>query len=79
MECLDVEIFNHFSKVYTYIVWNKKFLLGEVVEDDMMKLLTKEQVIDFYHNNKTKFKVPVQNIEEYVKKPNKIISNDKEI
>lgn len=69
MEYLKVEIFSHFSKVYTYIVWNGKHLIGEIAEDDMMKLLDKEQVLAFYHHNKNNFKVPVSSIEAFVTKP----------
>ena len=55
MEYLDIEIFKHFLKVYTYIVWNKKSMLGFIVEDDIMKLLDEKQMIDFYHFDKTNF------------------------
>ncbi len=65
-EYLDIEIFNHFLKVYSYIIWNKKHLLGEVVEDDMMKLLDKEQLIDFYYAGKHKFKVKKSKVEKYL-------------
>jgi hypothetical protein len=71
MEYLDIEIFNHFLKVYYYIIWNKKHLLGEVVEDDMMKLLDKDQLIDFYHAGKYKFKVKKSKIEKYLKRNDK--------
>jgi len=71
MEYLDIEIFNHFLKAYTYIIWNKKNLLGEVVEDDMLKVLDKQQLIDFYHIGKTKFKVEKSKIEKYIKRDDK--------
>ena len=71
MEYLDIEIFNHFLKAYTYIVWDKKYLLGEIVEDDMMKVLGKQQLIDFYHVGKTKFKVEKSKIEKYIKRDDK--------
>ena len=73
MECLKIEIFNHFSKVYTYIIWNDKHLIGEIAEDNIMKLLNKEQVIDFYHRDKYKFNVDVELIKSYVERPR---SND---
>ncbi len=66
MEYLEIEIFNHFLKTYTYIIWNKKHLLGEIVEDDIMKMLDKEQLIDFYHMGKTKFKIEKCKIEKYL-------------
>tara|TARA_R110002012_G_scaffold434_5_gene1749 strand:+ start:345 stop:551 length:207 start_codon:yes stop_codon:yes gene_type:complete len=66
MEYLEIEIFNHFLKTYTYIIWNKKHLLGEIVEDDIMKMLDKQQLIDFYHVGKTKFKIEKCKIEKYI-------------
>ena len=73
MEFLDIEIYNHFSKPHTYIIWSNKNLIGEVVEDDIMKLLDREQVVGFYHMSKDKFKVPTENVEKFVVKPK---SND---
>lgn len=67
---INVEIFQHFSKVYTYIIWNGKHLIGEIAEDDIMKLLDDKQVLAFYHHNKNNFKVPVSNIKAFVTKPN---------
>ncbi len=64
---MDIEIFNHFLKVYSYIIWNGKKLLGEIVEDDIMKLLDKNQLIDFYHAGKTKFKLEKSKVEKYLK------------
>ena len=66
MEYLDIEIHNHFLKSYTYIIWNKKHLLGEIVEDDMMMMLDKQQLIDFYHISKTKFKIEKWKAEKYI-------------
>tara|TARA_R100000781_G_scaffold70379_2_gene44213 strand:+ start:559 stop:723 length:165 start_codon:yes stop_codon:yes gene_type:complete len=54
-------------------VWNKDVLLGEIVEDDIMKLLNKEQIIDFYHRDKHKFKVLVSDLNTLLDKP---VSND---
>ena len=73
MECLTVNIYEHMSINYTYIVWNKDVLLGEIVEDDIMKLLNKEQIIDFYHRDKHKFKVLVSDLNTLLDKP---VSND---
>tara|TARA_R110001592_G_scaffold169790_1_gene406488 strand:- start:979 stop:1191 length:213 start_codon:yes stop_codon:yes gene_type:complete len=68
MEYLNIEIFKHFLKVYTYIVWNKKSMLGFIVEDDIMKLLDEKQILDFYHFDKTLFRVRVDKIEKYLSK-----------
>ena len=71
MEYLDIEIFNHFLKVYTYIIWNKKHILGEIAEDDILKLLDEIQLIDFYHLDKTKFKVEKSKVEKYINRDDK--------
>ena len=68
MEDLEIEIFKHFLKVFTYIVWNKKNILGVIIEDDIMKLLDEKQVLDFYHFDKTNFKVRVDKVEKYLSK-----------
>ena len=68
MEYLNIEIFKHFLKVYTYIVWNKKSMLGYIVEDDIMKLLDEKQILDFYHFDKTLFRVRVDKVEKYLDK-----------
>ena len=52
-----------------YIVWNKDNLLGEVIEDDIMKLLDKDQVIDFFYNKKSNFMIDITLIESLVRKP----------
>ena len=66
MEYLNIEIFKHFLKIYTYIVWNKKSMLGFIVEDDIMKLLDEQQMVDFYHFNKTNFKVSSSKVDKYL-------------
>ena len=71
MEYLDIEIFNHFLKFYTYIIWNKKHLLGEVVEDNIIQLLNKNQLVEFYFANKNIFKVEKWKIEKYLKRNDK--------
>ena len=71
MEYLDIEIFNHFLKSYTYIIWNKKHLLGEIAEDDILKRLDEIQLIDFYHLDKTKFKVEKSKVEKYINRDDK--------
>ena len=71
MEYLDINIYNHFLKPYTYIIWNKKHILGEIAEDDMLKLLDEIQLIDFYHIGKTKFKVEKSKVEKYIKTDDK--------
>jgi len=66
MECLDIEIYNHFSKPHSYIVWYKKNILGEVIEDEIMQLLNKNQLVDFYHVGKNKFKIEKSKVDKYL-------------
>ena len=66
MEYLNIEIFKHFLKVYTYIVCNKKSMLGFILEDDIMKLLDEKQLLDFYHFDKTNFKVLSSKVDKYL-------------
>jgi hypothetical protein len=54
---------------YTYSVWNGKFLLGQLKEDAIMKLLDSEQIKDFYHNNINNFEVTLKSLQENVKQP----------
>ena len=70
-EYLDIEIFKHFLKVYSYVVWNKKHILGEVVEDNIIQLLNKSQLVDFYYAGKNKFKVEKWKVEKYLSKDDK--------
>tara|TARA_R110000796_G_scaffold570_1_gene2019 strand:- start:638 stop:850 length:213 start_codon:yes stop_codon:yes gene_type:complete len=68
MEYLNIEIFKHFLKVYTYIVWERKSMLGFIKEDDIMKLLDDKQMLDFYHFDKTNFRVKTEKIEKYLQR-----------
>jgi hypothetical protein len=70
-EYLDIQVFDHFKKTYTYIIWNDKYILGEVVEDNIVQLLNKKQLIDFYHAGKNNFKVQKWKIEAYLSKDDK--------
>ena len=66
MEYLGIEIYNHFKKPKSYIIWSKKEILAEVVEDDIMKILNKNQLVDFYYSGKNKFKIQKLKIEKYL-------------
>ena len=68
MEYLNIEIFKHFLKVYTYIVWERKSMLGFIKEDDIIKLLNDKQMLDFYHFDKTNFRVKAKKIEKYLQR-----------
>ena len=70
-EFLSIEIFNHFLKSYSYIIWNGKHLLGEVKEDSIVKLLNKDQLVDFYYSGSTKFKIERWKIDNYLSENDK--------
>tara|TARA_R100001163_G_C5058530_1_gene195150 strand:- start:1455 stop:1652 length:198 start_codon:yes stop_codon:yes gene_type:complete len=54
---LVVEIYNHFIKQHCYILWHNKSVIGELNEDDIINVLDKEQLLDFYFTKKNKFTV----------------------
>lgn len=65
-EYSEIEIFKHFLKSYTYIIWKNKSVLDFVTEDEITNLLDEKQLIDFYHFDKTIFKVSVDKIEKHI-------------
>lgn len=70
-EYLDIEIYDHFKNPHFYILWNKKNILGEVVEDSIIQLLNKNQLVDFYFAGKKKFKIEKWKLDKY------LLRNDK--
>jgi len=66
MEYLTIEIFKHFLKSFTYIIWADKNVLDFATEDDIMILLDEKQLLDFYHFNKTEFKISTDKIEKHI-------------
>ena len=68
-----ISVYKNHSRAFCYAIWNGDNFLGEVVEDDIMKLLNKEQVIDFYYRDKHSFSVDSELVKSYVEKPR---SND---
>ena len=67
-ECLTVSIYKNHSRAFCYSIWNGDNFLGEVVEDDIMKLLGSE-VKKFYSESKVNFLVPINLIKNLVNKP----------
>ena len=41
-------------------------MLGFILEDDIMKLLDEKQIVDFYHFDKTSFKVLASKVDKYL-------------
>ena len=68
-ECLMVEIIKHHSKPFTYIVSNGTTLIGELVEDDIMGVLTAQEIKLFYGTKQRKFLVPTNKLRKLIIKP----------
>jgi len=68
-ECLVVEIHKHQSKPFTYIVSNGNNLIGELVEDDIMEVLSKKDIKLFYNRGLRKFLVPTSRLKKMIVKP----------
>ena len=67
-ECLVISGYKNHSKAFYYSIWFGGNFLGEVVEDDIMKLLGSETK-KFYSNGQVNFLVPKKLIKNVVKKP----------
>ena len=65
-EYLEIEIFKHFLKSFTYIIWQNKSVLDFATEDEIMSLLDEKQLLDFYHFDKTNFKVLSSKVDKYL-------------
>jgi hypothetical protein len=63
-----ISVYKNHSRAFFYTIWNGDNFLGEVVEDDIMKLLGSE-VKKFYSENKVNFLVPTNLIKNLVRKP----------
>ena len=68
-ECLVVEIHKHQSKAFTYIVSSGHNMIGEIVEDDIMHILSAQEVRLFYGTKQRKFLVPTNKLKKTITKP----------
>ena len=64
-----VEIIKHHSKPFTYIVSNGTTLIGELVEDDIMGVLTAQEIKLFYGTKQRKFLIPTNKLRKLIIKP----------
>jgi len=64
-----VEIIKHHSKPFTYIVSNGTTLIGELVEDDIMGVLTAQEIKLLYGTKQRKFLVPTNKLRKLIIKP----------
>ena len=67
-EYLFIEIYSHFKEPHSYVLWHKDKVLGEANEDNIIQILKKDELIDFYFAGKTKFKIDKWKIEKYILK-----------
>ena len=67
-ECLVISVYKNHSKAFYYSIWFGNNFLGEVVEDDIVKLLGSETK-KFYSNGQVNFLVLKNLIKNVVKKP----------
>ena len=68
MECLMISVYKNHSRAFCYSIWYGQNFLGEVVEDDIVKLLG-EETKKFYSAKQVNFLVPKNLIKNVVKKP----------
>ena len=59
-------LYSHFKKPHSYVLWHKDDVLGEANEDNIIQILKKDELIDFYFAGKTKFKIDKWKIEKYI-------------
>ena len=62
-----IEVNKHHSKPFTYIVSNGAIMIGELVEDDITKFLSAQEVRMFYGTKQRKFLVPRNKLKMIVK------------
>jgi hypothetical protein len=67
-ECLVVDIYESNTK-YTYNVFRGQFLVGQLIEDDIMKILTKKEINAFYKNKQERFLVCSKTLRDNIVKP----------
>lgn len=65
-EYLKVEIHQAALTPHVYLLWKGKDIIAEIVEDDIIKLLDKKQLVDFYYSNQRKFNIKDWKIKNYI-------------
>jgi hypothetical protein len=70
MECLTVNIYKNHSKAFVYNVWNGKQFIGEIIEDDIMYLLSGNELKRLDAEEVSKFKVSIKQLKRVVVRPN---------
>ena len=68
-ECLTVRIFKNHSKVRLYNIFNNQTPIGQILGDDINKLLT-EVDLNNLSRGKNMFRVSVKKLKTVIRKPN---------
>ena len=66
-ECLVVSIIRNPTRAFTYSVWYGDKFLGELIEDDIQRLLG-DETKKFYQDNQTNFLVAKNKIKTIINK-----------
>ena len=66
-ECLVVSIIRNPTRAFTYSVWYADKFLGELIEDDIQRLLG-DETKKFYQDNQTNFLVAKNKIKTIINK-----------
>jgi len=70
-ECLTVKIFKNHSRAFVYNVWNGNNFIGEIVEDNIIRLLDRGDM-NKLNEGENMFKVSVKRLRMAITKPNYI-------
>ena len=71
MECLTVSIYKNHSRAFVYNVWNGNNFIGEIVEDNIIRLLDRGDM-NKLNEGENMFKVSVKRLRMAITKPNYI-------
>ena len=71
VECLTVKIFKNHSRAFVYNVWNGNNFIGEIVEDNIIRLLDRGDM-NKLNEGENMFKVSVKRLRMAITKPNYI-------
>ena len=72
MECLTVSIYKNHSRSFVYNVWNGNKFIGEIVEDDIMHLLSGDELKKLDGDEVSKFRVSIKQLKRVVVRPDTI-------
>ena len=70
-EFLEIEIFRNHNKRYVYNIWTRNCsdLLGQVEEDEIMKVLTESELRKFANGEQNVFEINIKKLDKIITKP----------